>query len=287
MTKRGIILAFLGALVLSFDTLLLRMINTDMLTVAFWRGLLMFSSGFFVWSVICLTTNVRISLLNGRAGLIAAAFYGLASACFVASAMLTSIANMLVIISTAPLWAAIGAALFLRERTPTRTWIASGVALIGIAYVMYPGLTGGFNKGDMIALLTAWSMAGAFVVSRYSKKNLALAPAIGGLLSALALIPFVPQFGFEHSRQILLMAVEGGLLVPIALGLIASAPQYIPAPQVGLFLLLETTLGPLWIWVFMSEPVSRHVLVGGAVVVISLITHTALSLYNNTKSSNR
>lgn len=278
-TKKGIALAFSGALVLSFDTLLLRLVNADPLTIAFWRGVLMFATGLCVCMILRVSGNGRLGLFNGRSGLAAAVLYGLASVGFVASAMLTSIANMLVIVATAPLWAAIGATLFLKEQTSARTWAASTTALIGIAYVMSPGLSGSLNKGDMVALLTAWSMAGAFVVSRYSQANLALAPATGGLISALALVPFVREFSFDRAEQVWLMALEGGLLVPIALGLIAAAPRYLPAPQVGLFLLLETVLGPLWIWTILGEAPKGHVLIGGAIVVFSLIAHAALSLY--------
>jgi drug/metabolite transporter (DMT)-like permease len=193
---------------------------------------------------------------------------------------------MLVIIATAPLWAAIGAVVFLKEQSPARTWWASIIALLGIVLVAWPDLSGGVNAGDIIALLTAWSMAGAFVLSRRTHANLALAPAMGGLLSALALAPFVRDLSFDQPNQILLMVLEGAMLVPLALGLIATAPKYLPAPQVGLFLLLETIFGPFWIWAFLGEAPTNYALIGGAVVILTLLFHSSLSLRASKKAAN-
>lgn len=284
-TKMGLSVAFIGALILSFDTLLLRLIHADPIQVAFWRGLFMFVVGFCVFLVRRVLGNTNLSLTSGGIGLTVAALYGFASICFVTSATMTSIANMLVIIATAPLWAAIGATIFLKERAPARTWRASVIALLGIVVVVWPSLYGKLNGGDAIALLTAWSMAGAFVLSRRSPANLALAPAMGGLLSAIALAPFVREFSFARPGQVILMTLEGAILAPLALGLVAAAPKYLPAPQVGLFLLLETVLGPTWIWAFLGQAPSIYALIGGAVVVLTLLVHSGLSLRASKKAA--
>src|SRR5699024_5911711 len=94
-TNKGLLTAFTGALVLSFDTLLLRLVNSDSLQMSFWRGALMFGAGLGVILMQRVRSHTRLRLINGPVGLTAAAFYGLASICFVVSAMLTSIANML------------------------------------------------------------------------------------------------------------------------------------------------------------------------------------------------
>ncbi len=285
-SKTGLLLAFTGALLLSFDTLLLRLVNADPFQIAFWRGALMFSAGLGVSVILRLRGNTTLGLANGRAGFTVAAFYGFASIFFVTSAMMTSITNMLVIIATTPLWAAIGSSVLLKEQTPARTWLASVTALMGIALVVWPGFSGGANTGDALALLTAWGMAGAFVLSRRCRANLALTPAMGGLLSAIALAPFVRKFGFGRPDQALLMIVEAAMLVPLALGLIAMAPRYLPAPQVGLFLLLETVFGPFWIWAVLGERPAVHVLTGGAVVLLTLLGHSAYTIRALRRASN-
>lgn len=222
-----------------------------------------------------------IGIALGRIELAIAACYGLSSVTFVLSAMTTSISNMLTIIATAPFWAAIGAGVFYRDWPPLRTWLACAGALGGIIVVVWPTFSeqAHVGLGDGLALVTALSMAGAFLLSRRSQANLALTPAWGGLLVALTLAPFVPVFHFSSAHKLILMIGEGALLVPSALGLIAAAARYLPAPQVGLFLLLETTLGPFWIWAVLGETPTRYALVGGGIVVLALVAHSAVTLY--------
>jgi drug/metabolite transporter (DMT)-like permease len=269
----------LGALLLSFDTLLLRLINSEPLQVAFWRGALMFVAGAVVALFLrCRSASAKIAL--GRLELAIAACYAVSSVTFVLGAMTTSISNMLTIIATAPLWAAVGGGVFYRDWPPLRTWLCCTAALVGIFIVVRPTLSAHSHVGlgDALALATALAMSSAFLLSRRSLANLALAPAWGGLLVAVMLAPVVPAFGFSHGYQVILMLVEGMVLVPLALGFIATAPRYLPAPQVGLFLLLETIMGPFWIWAVLGEAPTRYALIGGGIVVLSLAAHGIAAL---------
>lgn len=277
--KRGLVLAFAGSVFLSFDAVFLTAIGANPLTMAFWRGALMGLAG----AIICLILLARKQTLalpvDGR-GILISALYGASSIGFVTSALLTTVENLLIILATAPLWAAVGAFLFLRERTPLSTLACSFLSLIGIFIVVMPITSSGHQLGDLVALFTTWCMAAAFVYSRRSTKNIALAPALGGLLSALALAlsPFLTSFTVDTVQQASLMAIEGAIIVPLGLGLIAWAPRYIPATQVGLFLLLQTVLGPLWMWLFLSVAPSENALIGGAIVLACLIANSIFLL---------
>ena len=278
--KKGMTLAFLGGVILSFDTLFIRMIDFDPLLLAFWRGTLMCMSGVIVCALFDKYMSIKVGLINGKIGIVVAIFYGLASFFFVQAAIKTSIANMLVIIATAPLWAAIGSSVYLKEKTPSRTWIASTVSLLGMVIVAWPNLSDESWIGDFMALITALCMAAAFILSRRSQKNLVFAPAVGGGLSAIGMLPFlvISEFGTQNTEQIIYMVIEGAILVPLALGLIAMAPRYLPAPQVSLFLLLETILGPVWIWLVLNEEPTRYAIIGGTIVIITLTAHSAQNI---------
>ena len=139
---------------------------------------------------------------------------------------------------------------------------------------MLPDLGAGHLLGDAFSLATALCMAGAFTMSRRVQEPLGLAPSLGGGMSALVLAPFVPEIGFETLGQAILMALEGAVLMPVALGLIALAPRYLPAPQVGLFLLLEAVLGPHWVWLFIGETPTANSVLGGVIVVSAIVVHT-------------
>ena len=111
--RSGVAAAFAGALLLSFDTLILRLIDGDFLTVAFWRGLLMGLSAILLMLSRCRRT-VFGSVCSPGARVVAG-LYGLASVFFVLSVTFTSVANMLVIVATAPLWAALASYLLERD----------------------------------------------------------------------------------------------------------------------------------------------------------------------------
>lgn len=277
--RPGLAVALAGALLLSFDTLLLRGIDGQFLAVAFWRGALMGLVGLTIAVVLRGRENSAFSSLRSPQGYLVAACYGLASIFFVLAVAFTPVANVLVTIATAPLWAAFASYLLLKETIAARTWLAIGFGTVGVGLVVLPGLGTSNLAGDGFAVATALCMAGAFTISRRAHESLGLAPSLGGGMSALVLAPFVPSFGFETTNQILLMGLEGMVLMPLALGLIALAPRYLPAPQVGLFLLLETALGPLWVWAVLGEAPTPNAVAGGAIIVAALVAHTVHSLH--------
>ncbi|MDR5883418.1 MULTISPECIES: DMT family transporter [unclassified Caballeronia] len=275
---KGLMLASLGAVLLSIDTLLLRLIRGDPFQMAFARGLLMLLAG----GVVTLFRHGSgwRTVARGWAARAVIVCYGLSSVTFVLSAMMTNISNMLTLIATAPLWAALGAGVFFKDWPPRRTWIACACALLGVVTVVWPSFStrATVGAGDALALATALLMAAALLLSRRSRGDLALAPAFGGLLAAVVLLPFIPPVAFPDCTRMLLMALEGAIVVPLALGMIAASARVLPAPQVGLFLLIETVLGPFWIWAFLGETPTRFAIIGGSVVVVSLAAHGAFAL---------
>jgi len=56
------------------------------------------------------------------------------------------------------------------------------------------------------------------------------------------------------------------------------APRYITAPEVNLFFLLETILGPLWVWLVIHEQPSIETIIGGVVIISTIAVHSFLAL---------
>lgn len=281
---RGYIFASIGGFVLSFDTVLLRIINLPATDIAFWRAIAL------SLPVLCLIiyrycryrqVPDRESLF-GRDMLLSAFFYGLSSVLFPMSAMMTSIANMLFIISTAPLWAGILGWLFLRESVNRVTSLAFIISLTGV-FIVISGtgkqLSFSPSIGDLTALLTAISMAAAFVVGRSSQNDLSLSPSVGAIIAALILYVRFDITVLLPPRTLLLVIFEGSVVVFLALSLIAKASRFIPSSHLGLFLLLETILGPLWIYLTFDETPRLSALIGGAVIFIALLLNSVYSLW--------
>ncbi|WP_253446718.1 DMT family transporter [Halomonas sp. Y3] len=268
--SKGHAIALIGAFVLSMDTLFLRLIDSDPAVVAFWRGVLMFVAGGGVFLAIHRFSGHSIVKYSLK-GYAVALFYGAASIFFTFSAMSTGVANLLIILSTTPLWAAIGSYLFLKEGISAKTITSCLLAFLGMLVIFTGKIGTGLNSGDFFALMAAFCMAGAFILSRVCKDNLLLAPCLGGGMSAVFLLPFVISDDIFAINNPLFMLIEGGVIMPVALGCLAVAPRFIRADKVSLFLLLETILGPFWAYIFLNEPVSTYTFLGGFIVISALL----------------
>ncbi|MFM0207184.1 EamA family transporter [Paraburkholderia sediminicola] len=270
-SHRGVLYACSGVLILSVDTLLVRLVGpVDPLQIAFWRGVFMFATS--VAACICFTRGRTLLACSIKQRLfwLASLCYGSASLSFVYALRCTDAAGVLFIISATPLFAALLSRLALSERTPAPTWLAMLVALGGIGLVQHGSIGDLQTSGNAMAVASALAMSAAFVVSRKSAANMALAPAAGGLLSACAVLPLLDRVGFVDNLQWHWMGIEAGVVVPIAFGLIGLSTRFLAGPQLSLILLLETLLGPVWIWLILGERPSAFGLIGGAVILIAL-----------------
>ena len=147
----------------------------------------------------------------GRWGLVSAHIYALNMISFVYSINNTAVANTLVIIAAAPLFAAILSRVFLGEGVRLETWAATLVVLAGIAIVFWDGLAQGTWDGDLAALVTALCLAGNFTILRHRKHiDMVPATALGGFIAAVLLLvigaasPLAPD-----GRDWLVLAVLG------------------------------------------------------------------------------
>ncbi len=272
---KGLAITGLGVLVLSPDALLLRLLTLDPFTTVFWRALLMGLTLAGVLAVVYRGRADRALRAVGRWGLVSAHVYALNMISFVYSIHHTAVANTLVIIAAAPLFAAILSRLFLGEGVRLETWAATLVVLAGIAIVFWDGLAQGTWDGDLAALVTALCLAGNFTILRHRKHiDMVPATALGGFIAAGFLLvigaasPLAPD-----GRDWLVLAVLGLFVVPVAFGLITIGPRYITAPEVGLLMLVETVLGPLWVWLALGERASALSLTGGGIVLVTLAVY--------------
>jgi len=275
---KGFLLTALGALVLTPDAVLIRLIECDPWTLLFWRGLLQCATLMLGYLVVFRRDAVSTFCSVGWLGLLIGVTYATGNILFIHSIRTTSVANTLLIISASPLIAAIYSRLFLHEKTAWYTWAAAVISLLGVAIIFSGGRISGGGWGDGLALIAAGCMAGSFVLIRAARlSNMIPAVAISGLVIALVVAPVVPAFTVA-SRDVAYLLLLGGLIIPVSFALITLGPRYISAPEVSLLMLIETVLGPTWVWLALGEQPSSTTYIGGAVVLGALITHSIISL---------
>lgn len=274
-SARGLLLVTSGITVLSFDGLLVRLAQADGWSIVFWRGLLT-----------CLALGVFSLSARNRASLRAQPLLSIASALllafisifFVLAVIHTQVANVVIILCTAPLFAALFTRFFLGEQVALHTWLAIGGAALGIMVVFAGAFTPTDLAGNGYALLSSAAVgANLTLLRRHPALERMPLIALGGLAAALIAWPKAQPFGLEASSYWVL-ALMGLVQMPLATLLINNATRYLPSAEVALFYLLESVLGTLWAWYFLQETPSSAALYGGALVIATLVVHGGLTL---------
>lgn len=274
----GLLLSSIGVIVLSLEGLLIRLIDVDAWTILAVRGI--FSAiGLFVFFLFVEGATWRAQL--GSIGLAfgaATALFAIDNVAFIYSITHTSVANTLLMISLTPIFATLLSRLVLREVVPTRTWVAIGGATIATVVILFDSLGRGDLLGNLAGLIAAMSIGGTLVVLRGNPSlNLIPAMASGAGLAAFIALP-AASIGPADGSDWALLVVLGLVVSPVAFGLIALGPRFIPAAEVALLLLLETVLGALWVWLALDEIPTAATFVGGSILLAVLTSHSIAAL---------
>lgn len=283
--RQGVLIAALGVLVLSFDALLVRLAATDPMNIAFWRGTLIFMS---VTAFIQLSGNRkqwRLYRAHGGAALLVTVLYGINSGLFVFSVSHTTAANTVVILSSSAFFAAFFSWLLLRERVAFRTWVAIAVSVAGVLVVFSGSLGKPGSLGDLLAIILALLMGLTLTLLR-RMPDLPKMPVVAcsGIVLAILTWPLSSPLGLEPA-QYGWLAVMGLVQMPIASVLLMMATRYLPSPEVSLFLLIETVLGPVWVLWVLNEAVPPLTLVGGSAILGAVAVHSWLSMRRETRGA--
>jgi len=279
---KGIVITAAGVLAITPDTLLIRLISADPWTLLACRSLLMGLAMTLGLAVYHRRGTLACFRSIGRRGILLSLLLALAGLLFVMAVAHTSVANTLIIMCAAPLFAAIMSHLFLKEPVAPRTWIAVILALFGVAIIVWGSLGGGPGGvhllGDLLALGASAALAGSFTMIRGSRAiNMIPAAALSGLFAGLAALPLASPLSLAPS-DVGYLLLMGLVMLPVSFALTTLGPRYLPAPEVSLLMLLETFLGPLWVWLVLREEPSPQALIGGTVIVTVLVVHSAVAL---------
>ena len=273
--QRGRLYTLLGVIILSFDSLLVRLVNGHEWTLLFWRGLLpaivLFSVQWRQDRTVITTHALRPALST----VLVALLFSASTICFVFSIDSTEVTSTLVIANTAPMITAVLAFFWLGERLDKATILAIFIAVGGIWLVFADQASPGALKGDTFALVTAVSMSVYLIMLRKTKAQYANVFLIysGCFTAIISLLAGAQPFSLTFSEGIYTLLLCAGV-VPFSLLLISLGPKYLPAAEASLILLLEILFGPLLVWWFLSEAPSKEVAMGAAIIVVTLAGHT-------------
>ena len=279
--QKGSLLAFIAVIFITPDSLFIRLSNVDTWGLVFYRGIIPFFTVFLGMLIIYKLNFFKILLSSGYHGLIYVGTFSITNITFVVSIQNTNVANTLVMIATAPMLSAILGAIFLKEPPDKKTWISIIITFIAIIYIFSDSLKLGIFYGEILGFITAIGLAvGAVTIRSAKSKNLVPAAVVGKLFVATFALFFIESFVLEN-KDLIIVPLMCILCVAIPFVLVTIAPRFIPAAEVNLFFLLETIIGPIWVWMIIKEQPSVETLYGGAVIIITIATHSFLKLRNS------
>ena len=279
--QKGSLLAFIAVIFITPDSLFIRLSNVDTWGLVFYRGIIPFFTVFLGMLIIYKLNFFKILLSSGYHGLIYVGTFSITNITFVVSIQNTNVANTLVMIATAPMLSAILGAIFLKEPPDKKTWLSIIITFTAIIYIFSDSLKLGNFYGDILGFITAIGLAvGAVTIRSAKSKNLVPAAVVGKLFVATFALFFIESFVLEN-KDLIIVPLMCILCVAIPFVLVTIAPRFIPAAEVNLFFLLETIIGPIWVWMIIKEQPSVETLYGGAVIIITIATHSFLKLRNS------
>ena len=275
---KGSLLAFIAVMLITPDSVFIRLSNIETWGMLFYRGAIPFIV-VLIGLILFYKKNLFKALVGiGYPGIFYVISFSICNITFIISIQNTNVANTLVMIAMAPMLSAILGSIFLKEVPDQKTWVAIIITLISVTYIFYDSIEMGNFYGDLFGIITAFGLACNAVIARYAKnRDLVPSAVIGKLCVAIFAFLFVDSFSLVGT-DLIIVPIMCVMCVAIPFVLVTIAPRFIPAEEVNLFFLLETIIGPFWVWMVIKEQPSIETIQGGVVIILTIAIHSFLKL---------
>ena len=276
----GNLLALIGVLILTPDTMVMRFSNLDRWPLMGWRGVLMGITLLTFWHLFQFSnTEKKISSIYSWQGIIVIFAFAINSVTFTLGIQETSVMVVLTAVATMPVFAAFLSVFLMNESQGLGGWLTIIASMVGVLIVVSDGNNavgqpeGSTVLGAIYGCITASGLALAFtMIRKYRELEVIPAAAIGSLISGI--------FGFLLSAEgsiftapVWTILTMGVLILPVSFGLISIAPRYTTSAIVSLVMLLEMVIGPFWVWIAIGERPSITMILGAFLVITVISFH--------------
>lgn len=275
----GVLLAGLGTLVLTPDAMLMRLSGMDGFQMTAWRGFLMGGVMLLAWAATSRDRAGDVAQISTRAGVLIIVCQFFNSLLFCLGIAAAPAAIVLIGIAAVPVFSAILSWIILREATHALTWAATAAVIVGIL-VAVTGKGAQFDTTAVIGVLFGLGVASVLalnftVLRAHQRLPILLLIGVGAMLAGInGLVITGPSQMMVGAPWA--MIITGGVVLPVSFYLLSLASRYTHAANVSLIMLMETVLGPLWVWLAVDEVPTGRMVIGGAIVLISLVIYLSL-----------
>ena len=282
----GPLLIFFGAFCLSFGGLIVKSFEGSTLwQILFWRQVF-----FVVVVTIFLIVNYKKDVFNkiyisGIPGLIGGIILGIGFSSYVFAMYNTTVANTNFIIQTQTIFLAIFGYFFLKEKISKITLISIILAISGLILMLGNTISIGQMSGNLVAFVMLIAFGTLFlIVRKYPRVDMVPLQLVAGIVAMI--IGFLASSKISISfHDIFLAFLSGTFQIGLGFILITIGARKTLSAMVGIIMLTEAILGPLWAWLFVNENPSFYVLVGGGIIIFAVFlqfvsTFTKENKYN-------
>ncbi len=267
----------LGMLLMSFESPLIKMTHVTAQNFTFYFGLCMFfTMNITLWSRY--KNNIVSIYKNHLSTILWSGFcIGLSNLLFILAIKHTSVASAVFILSTGPLVSAMIAFIFFKQKTPRRTFGAIFFVFIGLTIILFNDLELGNMEGNLYAFGCVFAFVSMLSVLEGDKEANRLACFGTGALIASLLAVLTTPIIVPDSYSLWIIVFMGALLTPLSRAFIGVGTKFLPSVEVALLTIIEPVLAPFWVWILMDEKPHMNTLVGGAIIVMTLIIHSMMA----------
>lgn len=280
--SRGVLLALIGTLVLTPDAMLMRLSGMEGFQMTGWRGLFMGTMMLLAWAVTSRDRAGDLARLCSGPGTMIVLAQVLNSILFCLGIASAPAAVVLMGVAAVPVFSALLSRVVTGETTSALTWAAIAAVMTGIGIAVLGGGHGDVDlnwravTGAVLGLGVAFVLALNFVTLRARPEvPILLAIGIGAWIAGIVGW-WVTGVEAMFEGRIWAMAITGGVVLPVSFFMLSLAARHTLAANVSLLMLLETVLGPLWVWIGVGERPTVAMLIGGAIVVSSLAVYLSI-----------
>ena len=276
--QKGSLLAFVAVMFITPDSIFIRLSNIETWGMLFYRGAIPFVVVLIGLLFFYKSKFLKALLGIGYPGIFYVLSFSICNITFIISIQNTNVANTLIMIAMAPMISAILGAMFLKEMPNKNTWVAIFITFFSVLYIFKDSIKLGNFYGDIFGLITAFGLASNAVLARYAKdRDLVPSAVLGKLCVAIFAFFFVDSFSLVE-KDLIYVPLMCIMCVAIPFVLVTIAPRFIQAEEVNLFFLLETIIGPIWVWMIINERPNVEVIQGGVVIILTIAIHSYLKL---------
>lgn len=249
--------------------------------VTFWRSFFTALSLSAYYAVMHGRSTLVLLAAGGRPLWISGLMWSVMFTCFMTALTLTTVANVLITMSVAPLFTAVLAHFMLGHAVARRTWVSIVVAGAGIAWMYAQGLSTDPQHllGSLVALGVPVAAAINWNTLQRSGAAVDLVPAllIGALISCAVMLPLSIPFQ-ATTNDVAVLAALGVFQLAVPCVLAVRLARTLSAPEISLLALLEVVFGIVWAWLAVNERPDPQVLAGGALVLTALVVNEVLGM---------